>query len=425
MVIQADLIAQLFILLLLIFLSSFFSSSETALTTVNRIRIQGLADRGDRRAATVLDVTDRKGKMLITILICNNIVNISATALTTTIAIRLFGNAAVGAATAILTVLIILFGEITPKNTASVRAEKMSLSCAGVISFLMKILTPLIFVVEKTARGILRLKGINPDERQTMTEHELRALVDVSEEDGVIEDDERNMINNVVDLQDTYAREIMIPRIDLIMIPVTMQYDELISFFREHRFTRLPVYRDAPENIVGILSMKDLLLTDRDTFTVAEFMREPYFTYEMKNISDLLDEMRLGSHSNVIVLDEYGNASGMITMEDVLEEIVGEIRDEYSGRDEEEITEIVPGREYTCLGSMDLDDLGKAIGLPLSSEDYDTIGGYVIEHTGDKLPKVGEYVTLPDGTRMIVEAVRRGRIMRVHIYLPESAEDEG
>ena len=421
---DAFLIAQLSVLLLLIWLSSYFSSAETALTTVNRIRIQTLADENNRRAKTVLAITDARAKMLSTILICNNIVNISATALTTLIAIRLFGNAAVGAATAVLTMLIILFGEITPKNTAQVKAEDVSLRCAGVIRLLMTVLTPVIYVVDRLSRGILILKGINPDERPVMTENELRAIVDVSEEDGVIEDDERNMINNVVDLQDTYAREIMIPRIDLTLIPVTMNYDDLILFFREHRFTRLPVYENEPENIVGILNMKDLLLISREEFSVEKVMREPFFTYEMKNISDLLDEMRLGSYSNVIVLDEYGNASGMITMEDVLEEIVGEINDEYSGRDLEEFTEIIPGEEYTCLGSMDLDDLGEAIGMELTSDDYDTVGGYIIEHSNDKLPKVGEFISLPNGTKMIVEAVRRGRIMRVHIYMPKQEQEE-
>ena len=421
---DAFLIAQLSVLLLLIWLSSYFSSAETALTTVNRIRIQTFADENNRRAKTVLAITDARAKMLSTILICNNIVNISATALTTLIAIRLFGNAAVGAATAVLTMLIILFGEITPKNTAQVKAEDVSLRCAGVIRLLMTVLTPVIYVVDRLSRGILILKGINPDERPVMTENELRAIVDVSEEDGVIEDDERNMINNVVDLQDTYAREIMIPRIDLTLIPVTMNYDDLILFFREHRFTRLPVYENEPENIVGILNMKDLLLISREEFSVEKVMREPFFTYEMKNISDLLDEMRLGSYSNVIVLDEYGNASGMITMEDVLEEIVGEINDEYSGRDLEEFTEIIPGEEYTCLGSMDLDDLGEAIGMELTSDDYDTVGGYIIEHSNDKLPKVGEFITLPNGTKMIVEAVRRGRIMRVHIYMPKQEQEE-
>lgn len=415
---------QFAILILLLLLSAFFSSSETALTTVNRIRMEALAQEGNRRAETVLRITDNRSKMLSTILIGNNIVNISATALSTSLAIRLFGNAAVSAATGILTVLVIIFGEIAPKNLAAVNAERLSLSFGGVILMTMRLLTPVIFVVEKMARGVVRLFGVDPDAKPSMTETELRALVNASEEDGVIERDEKDMINNVVDLQDTVAREIMIPRIDMTEVPVTASYDELIDVFRRHHFTRMPVFEDKAENVVGVVNVKDLLLTDRDHFDIRRVLLKPYFTYETKNISDLLDEMRLNSLNLVIVLDEYGNASGMITMEDVLEEIVGDIHDEYSDRDAEEITVIQEGREYSCLGSADIDDVNKATGLEMESEDYDTIGGYVIEHSDDKLPKVGECIVLEDGTRLIVEAVRKNRIMRVHIFLADPAQQE-
>lgn len=421
---MAATILQIIVLILLIALSAFFSSSETALTTVSKIRLQALADEGNKRAELTLSVIDKRAKMLSTILIGNNIANLSASALTTSVMIQLFGSMAVGVATGILTVLILIFGEITPKTAAAVNAEKMSLRVAPVIRFLMIILTPAIFIVDLLSRGILRLIHIDPDKKDSMTETDLRTLVDVSQEDGVIENDERDMINNVVDLSDTYAKEIMIPRIDMTSVAVESTYDEIIETFRKHHFTRLPVYENRQENIIGVLNIKDLLLIKKDDFTVRKVMRPPYFTYEMKNISDLLDEMRLNSLSIVIVLDEYGAASGMISMEDVLEEIVGDIHDEYKGRDEEELTELVPGREYSCLGSMDIDDLNKATGLHLESEDYDSIGGYIIEHSEDNLPKVGEYVISEEGAKLIVEAVRKNRIMRVHIYLPEpEAED--
>ena len=415
---------DLIILVILMFLSAFFSSAETALTTVSRIRMVALENEGNQRASVVLSVIDNRAKMLSTILIGNNIVNISMTAFATMASIHLFGDRWVGAATAVLTILVILFGEITPKNLAASEAEALSLRFAGAIRLLMTVLTPLIFIVEKTARGILRLFRVDPDARPQMTENELRAIVSASEEDGVIEDDERDMINNVVDLSDTYAKEIMIPRIDMVTVPVTATYDEIVESFREHRFTRLPVWQDRLENIVGILNIKDLLVAGKDTFSVAQVMREPSFIFEMKNISDLLDEMRLGRESIVIVLDEYGALSGRITLEDVLEEIVGDIHDEYAGRDVEEITEIVPGKEYSCLGSVDIDTLNKAVGLNLVSEDYDSIGGYIIEHAGDSLPKVGELTVLPDGTRLIVEAVRKNRILRVHLYLNPDAQSD-
>ncbi|MDO4614698.1 MAG: hemolysin family protein [Lachnospiraceae bacterium] len=421
---ETGLMIQLSALIVLLLLSSFFSSAETALTTVRKIRIQAMAEEGNSRAEIVLKIISDPAKMLSTILIGNNIVNLSASALTTTLAIRLFGSSAVTAATAALTLFLIIFGEISPKNMAAVNAESMSLRYARVILLLMHIMTPVIFLVNKLSRVVLRIFRVDPDARPIMTESELRTLVDVSNEDGVIENDERQMINNVVDLNATLAREIMIPRIDMTAVPITLDYDGCIQVFREHHFTRIPVYTENSDNIVGVLNIKDLLLLDREGFSIESVMAKPYFTYEAKNISDLLDEMRLNSLSIVIVLDEYGSASGIITMEDVLEEIVGDIHDEYQGRDAEEITVIVPGREYTCLGSIDIDDFNEVTGLELSSEDYDSIGGYIIEHSEDNLPKVGEYVIPEDGTKLIVEAVRKNRILRVHVYISEKTESD-
>ena len=417
------LIADVVTIIILVSLSAFFSSSETAFTSVNHIRMKALSEEGSKNAVAVLKVIDNKPKMLSTILICNNVVNISLTAFSTSAAIRLFGSSFIGIVTGLLTAVVIIFGEITPKTAASIDSEKIALFSARIVLFLMKLLTPFIFLFTGISRFLVRLIGINPDTKVTMTEHELRALVDASQEDGVIETDERNMINNVVDLQDTYAKEIMIPRIDVTSVPATATYDELIRLFRVHRFTRMPVYEDRQENVIGIINIKDLLFTDRNSFNIRQTMQTPHFTYEMKNISDLLDEMQENSISVVIVLDEYGNASGLITLEDVLEEIVGDIHDEYKWRDAEEITELIEGCEYSCLGSADIDDINKATGLKLTSEDYDSIGGYVIEHSDDKLPKVGEYVELDDGTKIIVDAVRKNRIMRVHIYLPAHDSD--
>lgn len=413
---------QLAFLIVLLFLSGFFSGAETALTTVNLIRIRGLADDGNRRAKTILYITDRRAKMLSTILIGNNIVNIAATSLTTVLAISLFGDSSVGIVSGVLTLLVLIFGEITPKNMAAANAERIALRDAGTIRLLMTVLTPVIFVVDTISRMLLLLRGVDPDARPVMTENELRTLVNVSEEEGVIESDESHMISNVVDLVSTRAEEIMIPRIDMQEVPYDISYDGLIEFFREHRYTRLPVYKDRNDNIIGIIDVKSILLVDRDNFRLTDHIKEPYYTYEKKNISDLLDEMREKASSVAIVLDEYGSASGMLTMEDVLEEIVGDIRDDYRSRDLEEITEIVPRIEYTCRGSMDIDDFNEATGLAIHSDDYDSVGGYIIERSGDALPEVGDYVTTEDGSKLIVEAIRQHRILRVHVYLA-SGED--
>ncbi|MBQ1316073.1 MAG: HlyC/CorC family transporter [Lachnospiraceae bacterium] len=416
-------IVPLLCLLILLLLSSFCSSAETALTCVNQIRIKTLAEEGSRRAATLLRIFEERDKMLSAILIANNVVNLSASALTAAAAIRLFGNAYVGLATGILTFLVILFGEITPKTRAMLKAEAVSLRAAYLIRGLMTVLTPVIFLINHLSRFFLRLTGTDPDEKpEAITESEFRTIVEETHKDGVLETDEKQMINNVVDLGDTEAVDIMIPWIDVTSAGTDATYDELIDIFRENRFTRLPIFEDENETVVGILNMKDLLLVDREDFRLDKVMREAYFTFEHKKLSGLLSEMRANSQSIVIVIDEYGTTSGIITMENVLEEIVGDIQDEYKGRDVQEINVIAEGKEYSCLGSMSLDDCNEATGLKLESEEYETVGGYIIEHSEDKLPLVGEYVTTEDGARLIVEAVRKRRITRVHIYIGEQEE---
>lgn len=410
-------------LVFLLLLSSFFSSAETALTTVNLIRIGVLADEGNKKAKTVLSVTEDRSKMLTTILIGNNVVNIAATSIMTVLVIRLFGDQAIGIASGVLTLLVLIFGEITPKSIAAAKAEELSLRFAGIINFMMIVFTPVIFLVKGLSRLLLSLLHIDPNARKAITESELRSVVDVSEKEGVIESDESQMINNVIDLGETLAEEIMIPRVDMTEVPIDIDYKGLVEVFRRERYTRLPVYEGRSDNIVGIINIKDLLLTEPENFSMDKLMVKPVFTFETKNISDLLDEMRENSLSIVIVLDEYGAAAGLITMEDILEEIVGDIQDEYAGRDATEITELTPKKEFTCLGSVDIEDINKATGLNLEPENYRTIGGYLIEHSEDRLPKIGEYIVTPEGAKLIVEAVHRNRIQRVHIYLPDEMPD--
>ena len=330
-------VTQLIILIILLMLSAFFSSAETALTTVNRIRIRSLADDGSKRAKTVLKITDNSGKMLSAILIGNNIVNVAAASITTSLAYSL-GGSAVAIANAVITIAILLFGEITPKTTATIHAEKLALIYAPIISIFMKIMTPVIFIINGLSNAVLLLLRIDPNAKnQTMTENELRTIVDVSHESGVIESEEKEMINNVFDFGDALAKEVMVPRIDMTFAQVDSSYDEILDIFREDRFTRLPIYEETTDDVIGILNIKDLLLCDREHFSVRELMREPYFTYEHKHTADLLVEMRNSSINIAIVLDEYGTTAGLLTLEDLIEEIVGEIRDEYDYDEEDPI----------------------------------------------------------------------------------------
>lgn len=414
---------QIIILLILLALSAFFSSNETALMSVNRIRLRSLADEGNKRAAMALDILENQTpKLLSAILIGNNIVNISASSLATTLAYS-FGGYMVSIVTLILTVLILIFGEITPKNYATINSEKITLRYIPVFKFLMTIMTPVIFIINLFSRGVMRLMRVDPDEaNKAMTEEELRTIVDVSHEDGVIESDEKEMIYNVFDLGDATAKDIMVPRVHVTFADVASTYDELIDIFREDKFTRLPVYKDSQNNIVGIINMKDLLLYDKDTeFVIDNFLRKPHFTYERKSISDLLVEMKDSTFNIAIVLDEYGDMAGLITLEDILEEIVGEIHDEYDEK-EDELVQKISDREYIIEGSMHLDDVNDHLHTELDSEDYDSLGGFIIEHL-DRLPVAGDEVITEEGIRLIVEKLDKNRIEQVHVYLPEKTPE--
>ena len=411
---------QIIILLILLALSAFFSSNETALMSVNKIRLRSLADEGNKRAAMALDILENQTpKLLSAILIGNNIVNISASSLATTLAYS-FGGYMVSIVTVILTVLILIFGEITPKNYATINSEKITLRYIPVFKFLMTIMTPVIFIINLFSRGVMRLMRVDPDAAsKAMTEEELRTIVDVSHEDGVIESDEKEMIYNVFDLGDATAKDIMVPRVHVTFADVESTYDELIEIFREDKFTRLPVYKDSQNNIVGIINMKDLLLYDKnEEFVIDRFLRKPHFTYETKSISDLLVEMKDSTFNIAIVLGEYGDMAGLITLEDILEEIVGEIHDEYDEK-EDELVQKISDREYIIEGSMHLDDVNDHLNTELDSEDYDSLGGFIIEHL-DRLPVAGDEVITEEGIRLIVEKLDKNRIEKVHVYLPET-----
>lgn len=414
---------QLITVIILLCLSAFFSSSETALTTVNQIRMRTLADNGDKRASRVLRVTGNPGKMLSAILIGNNIVNLSASSISTSLAIHLFGNTGAGIATGILTFLILIFGEVTPKTMATIKADSMSLTAAAPIGFLMKILTPVIFIINKLSLGLMFLLHVNiKDAQKKMTEEELRTIVDVSQENGVIEHEERDMIHNLFDFGDAEAKEIMVPRIDMTFVQADATYQEVLDIFRQDMFTRLPVYEDSTDNVIGIINMKDFLLqNDTPEFSVRNLLREPYFTYEHKNTADLFLEMRKSSISLAIVLDEYGVTAGLITLEDLLEEIVGEIRDEYDADEEDDITRI-SDREFYVLGSANLNDVSEALSLHFTSDDYDTIGGYCLGLL-DHLPEKNEIILTDNNILLRIDRMEKNRIERIYIRLPEPLEE--
>ena len=416
---------QLIILLVLLLLSAFFSSAETALTMLSKLRIRSMVEENVKGAKTVSRLIEEPSKMLSTILVGNNIVNLSASALTTSLTIDMSSSYAVGIATGILTLLILVFGEVTPKTLATIHAEKLAFTYAPIIYALTKLLTPITYLVNRFSYLILLILRTDPSKRAAViTENELRTIVDVSHEEGVIEREEHQMINNVVDFGDSLAKDIMVPRIDMSFANTTMTYQELLDAFRSEQYSRMPVYSETRDNIIGMIYLKDVFFhyEEGKAFDITKLMRSPYFTYEYKKTSELLHEMQKNHISIAIVLDEYGATAGLITLEDLLEEIVGEIRDEYDN-DEEDLIQKLSDTEYIADGTAKLDDINDVLGLSLDSDDYDSVAGHII-HLLNHLPLAGEQITEGDITYTVTTMVKN-RIDRVHINVnPKSAENE-
>ena len=423
-------VIQCLVLILLLLLSGFFSSAETALSRVNRVRIQLLAEEGDARAGILLKVLDQYAKMLSTILIGNNIVNLSASSLTTTLAIRIWGSAWVGIATGVLTFVLLLVGEIVPKNWAVVNNEPISLAYAKVIYLLMMVLTPVIFIVDKVSGLLLHMLRVDMDQKNAITEGELRTYVKEGLEDGVLADDEHEIITSVFDFYNAQAHDIMIPRSEMVTVDVEDSYEEVREVFKESMYTRLPVYKGDRNNIIGLINVKDFLLIDDPAqFHAKDILRKVYYTYDSQASGELLRKMKQSASSNMaIVIDEYGMTVGMITMEDLLEELVGEIRDEYD-EDEEKQIQKVGDREYLIDGSMRLNDINDELELQLVSEYYESIGGLIIDRL-EHVPTEGEAVDLENGIHLEVTKMDKRHIKQVRMILPEqeaeseSADDE-
>lgn len=423
--------SQILILVVLLFLSAFFSSAETCLTTANKMRMKSMADENVKNANLVLKLIENPTQLLSAILIGNNVVNLSASSLATSFAIQLAqknGYSAssslwVGIATGILTVVVLIFGEIVPKSFATINAEKLALVYAKPIYALVTVLRPLAFLMNAIAHGLLRLLRIDSSKKPAITENELRTIVDVSHEEGVIESEEREMITNVVDFGDSLAKDVMVPKMDIEFADRDWTYDELFASYSKEKFTRMPVFTESRDNILGIINMKDLIgfQGSKEEFKISDYMREPYFTYEYKKISELFFEMKKETIPMAIVLDEYGATAGLLTIEDLVEEIVGDIRDEFDD-EEDEITKI-DDSNYILLGVAKLDDMEEQLGIKIDTEDYDSISGHVINLL-DHFPKTGERVS-DQYAEYIVMAAAKNRIdkVKVHLLPPADAEE--
>ena len=392
--------------------------ADRAFSAAQRSRLKETSDKGDRRAALALSILDAPERMTTAMLIGDTLSNVAASVLAIRLALSDGYRGPISTLIWIIAiaVIILIFGEIIPRKAGDIDPEGFIVRHAKAVNFITIVFTPLVLLVNFAARLILLLLHIKPDSRKAITEEDLRDLVDMGHEEGVIENEEKFMITNVFDFGDQTAKDIMIPRVDMTCVDVMSTYDDLIGIFRENQYTRMPVYEEDTDNIIGIINIKDILLLDnKDAFSIRDCMRKPFFTFESKKVSKLLNEMRKSSNNVAIVLSEYGSCVGMITMEDMLEEIVGDIRDEYDEDEEKNLINIkVSDKEYLVDGSMRLNDLNELMGTRLSSEDYDSVGGYI---TGllSHLPDTGESVT-ESGLKFIVEAANDTRVEKVRIF---------
>jgi CBS domain containing-hemolysin-like protein len=417
---------EIIIILVLLLLAAFFSAAETALTSLPRLKVERLLAKKTAGAKIIAKLKDNPNGFLSTILICNNLVTIAAASITTTLSIRLAEigrlesvSLAVGLATGLTTFFVLVFGEITPKTLAISNAEAISLLAAPVIYVLQWVLTPVAYLIGLFSRPLIWLcGGKSLSKGPFITEEEIHLLLAAGEKEGVIEEEEREMISSIFEFGDTVVREVMTPRPDIVAVDINQPLDEIMKAIIESGHSRIPVYDGNLDNVNGVVYAKDLLKGVAGG--IRDHLRQAIFVPESKKISELLHEMQAARTHLAVIVDEYGMTSGLVTMEDLIEEIVGEIHDEFER--EEKSIEKVDDNTILVNGKVSLADLNDQLKLNLPEDEYDSIGGLVFGKLG-KVPAVGNVLRLND-ILVSVERIHRRRITRVKITkLTEKEED--
>jgi len=415
---------EILLFVLCVILSAFFSSSEVALISLTRAKARTLVNEGKPGSKAVAALKESPEHLLITILIGNNIVNVAAATLATSLAIKTFGDIGVGIATFFVVIVLLVFGEIGPKIYAARASDSFVLGVAPVILFLSRIFSPLIWLVEKVSPTF----GIGKEAGEaSVTEEEIKEWIDVGKEDGTIEQGEQEMLYSVLEFADTTAREIMTPRVDVTLMEDTVTFEEAIRIFNETGFSRIPVYHDTIDNITGILNVKDVfsaMVSHRRDSTIKEVMYDPMFIPETKKIDDLLKELQVHRVQMAIVIDEYSSFVGIATVEDILEEIVGDIMDEFD-KEEPEIQNISEG-VFVVDAQMWVEDINERMEIELPvDESYETIGGLIIDRLGHIPLHPGEKVEINEGKITLVVMQMHGRrIVKVKVVIHPSAGNE-
>jgi putative hemolysin len=411
---EPDSLWKLVILILLLGLIAFFSAAEIALMSLSKIRIRHMVEAKVKKADSIDKLTQNPNRFLSAILIGNTVSNTLISSLATVIVTDKFGNkgSAIAISTAIISFLILIFGELIPKSLGAQKSEQVSLKLAGVVTIIVTILSPLVWIFTRITALFI---GSTTISSKLITEEELKTIVDVSEEEGVLEVEEKQMIYNVFKFGDRQIKDIMIPRTDVIAMDVESEYKEVIYVTEKNQYSRVPVYRENVDNIIGILNLKDLVVIkdeNKQHFNLENIIREAYYTYEFKKISELFTDMKKKRAHMSIVLDEYGGTSGIVTMEDIIEEIVGDIEDEYDEVENE--IEVVKEDEYIVEGSTKIEEVNEMIGTSFESEDFDSIAGFIIGTVG-RIPDKGEVVE-HENVKFVVEDIENNRIKKVRIF---------
>jgi Mg2+/Co2+ transporter CorB len=411
----------------LLVLSGFFSGSETALTAASRGKLRSNADKGDKGAARALTITEDSERLIGSVLLGNNLVNILATSLATALFTRAFGESGVAMATLVMTLLVLIFAEVLPKTYAITNAEKAAGLASRPISIVVTLFAPIVGAVRLLVRGVLRIFGVkaDPDSNILAVRDEIAGAIQLGHSEGVVEKEDRDRILGALDLGDRAVEEIMLHRSEIEMIDASLPVMDILSHVLDSKHTRLPLFRDEPENIVGVLHAKDLLRAmhrmlgdgridpeELQAFDIMTVAMEPYFIPETTSLDDQMRKF-LARHTHfALVVDEYGSLQGLITLEDILEEIVGEITDEFDTDDEDDFVADEDG-SVTVDGGMTIRDLNRAMDWSLPDDEANTIAGLVI-HEAQMIPAAGQVFSF-HGFRFEVTAREENRVSELRI----------
>lgn len=412
------------LLVILIALSAFFSASETAYTTVNKIRLQNYVDAGSKKAKTALFIAENYDRTLTTILIGNNIVNIGASSIATLLFVKLFGPSGAAISTAVMTILILIFGEVLPKSFAKESSEKFALAFSRPLRILMTVFWPVVFLFIQLKKVAKHISPIKEEETPTVTEQELKFIVESIEDEGVLEKQESELVQHALEFDEKTVQEVLTPRVDMTTLDIEDDLQTNIGLVLTERFSRIPVCRGTSDRIIGILHTKDLLeaLVRGDAIDLASMVQPAFFVYKTKKLSSLLTDFKRNKTHVAIVTDDYGGTVGMVTMEDLLEELVGDIWDE----DEEIIRDFVriDSQHFLISGDLTIRELFDHLDLPFSNleSNHTSCGGWALEALGH-IPQAGEAFRFKNMT-LTIQEMDDQRVKKLSVYLAPQPEEE-